>query len=112
MDLRGEVVVDDERHLLDIDTTCPDISGDENTPGTESAKHDTRHDFAYEDPLRNSAMIASLSFCTISPCIDETVKFAALIFSVNQSTCTPALLSPKPSDLTIPISPFFACCKR
>lgn len=33
-------------------------------------------------------MIASRSFWGISPCIDETVKSAARIFSVNQSTCT------------------------
>jgi hypothetical protein len=38
------------------------------------------------DPPLNSAMMASLSFCTISPCIADTVKFASLIFSVNQST--------------------------
>lgn len=31
-------------------------------------------------------MIASRSFCGISPCIEDTVKFASLIFSVNQST--------------------------
>ena len=42
----------------------------------------------HEVPLRNSAMIASLSFCTISPCIADTVKFAVRIFSVNQSTYT------------------------
>ena len=40
----------------------------------------------YDVPLLNSAMIASRSFCTISPCIEETVKLAARIFSVNQST--------------------------
>ena len=33
-----------------------------------------------------SRMIESLSFCGISPCILETVKFASLIFSVSQST--------------------------
>ncbi len=32
-------------------------------------------------------MMASRSFCTISPCIEDTVKFAARIFSVSQSTC-------------------------
>ena len=31
--------------------------------------------------------MAFLSFCGISPCIDETVKFASLIFSTSQSTC-------------------------
>src|SRR5882762_9679346 len=41
---------------------------------------------SYDVPPRNSAIIASLSFCTISPCIDDTVKLAARIFSVNQST--------------------------
>ena len=41
------------------------------------------------DPDRNSFMIASRSFCGMSPCIDDTVKFASIIFSVNQSTwCT------------------------
>jgi len=43
--------------------------------------------WTYEVPPRNSAIIASRSFCTISPCIDETVKLDARIFSVNQSTC-------------------------
>ena len=38
-------------------------------------------------------MMASLSFCTISPCIAETVKFAVRIFSVNQSTYTKARVS-------------------
>jgi hypothetical protein len=32
-------------------------------------------------------MMASRSFWTISPCIEDTVKLAARIFSVNQSTC-------------------------
>lgn len=40
----------------------------------------------HDVPLRNSAMMASRSFCTISPCIEETVKLAARIFSVSQST--------------------------
>lgn len=31
-------------------------------------------------------MMASLSFCTISPCILLTVKLASRIFSVSQST--------------------------
>ena len=31
-------------------------------------------------------MMASLSFCGMSPCIELTVKFASLIFSVSQST--------------------------
>lgn len=29
----------------------------------------------------------SLSFCGMSPCMDDTVKLASLIFSVSQSTC-------------------------
>ena len=37
-------------------------------------------------PDLNSFMIASLSFWGISPCIEETVKLASRIFSVNQST--------------------------
>jgi hypothetical protein len=40
----------------------------------------------YLCPERNSFIIASLSFCGISPCIELTVKLASLIFSVNQST--------------------------
>ena len=44
----------------------------------------TTHDV----PPRNSAIIASRSFWGISPCIDDTVKLAVRIFSVNQSTCT------------------------
>ena len=31
-------------------------------------------------------MIASLSFCGMSPCMELTVKLASLIFSVSQST--------------------------
>lgn len=42
----------------------------------------------YLAPDLNSFMMASLSFCTMSPCMDDTVKLASLIFSVNQSTCT------------------------
>ena len=37
-------------------------------------------------PPLNSAMMASLSFCGMSPCIDDTVKLFFRIFSVNQST--------------------------
>lgn len=40
----------------------------------------------YLAPDLNSFMMASLSFCTISPCMEDTVKLASLIFSVNQST--------------------------
>jgi len=40
----------------------------------------------YVCPARNSFIIASLSFCGMSPCIELTVKFDSLIFSVNQST--------------------------
>ena len=39
-----------------------------------------------ESPERNSAMIASRSFCGMSPCMEETVKFACLILCVSQST--------------------------
>lgn len=42
------------------------------------------------DPLEpthlNSAMMASRSFCGMSPCIDDTVKLFWRIFSVSQST--------------------------
>jgi hypothetical protein len=31
-------------------------------------------------------MMASLSFCGMSPCMELTVKLASRIFSVNQST--------------------------
>lgn len=41
----------------------------------------------YLCPALKSFMMASLSFCGISPCIDVTVKLASLIFSVSQSTC-------------------------
>jgi hypothetical protein len=33
-----------------------------------------------------SFMMASLSFCGMSPCMELTVKLASRIFSVNQST--------------------------
>jgi len=39
-----------------------------------------------ESPERNSAMIASRSFCGMSPCIAETVKLAWRILLVSQST--------------------------
>ena len=42
----------------------------------------------YLEPDLNSFMMASLSFCGMSPCMEDTVKLASLIFSVNQSTCT------------------------
>lgn len=38
------------------------------------------------EPDLNSFIISVLSFCGISPCIEETVKFASRIFSVSQST--------------------------
>ena len=37
-------------------------------------------------PDLNSFMMASLSFWGMSPCMDDTVKLASRIFSVNQST--------------------------
>ena len=37
-------------------------------------------------PLRNCCIISLRSFCFMSPCMDETVKFASRIFSVSQST--------------------------
>ena len=40
----------------------------------------------YLSPALKTFMMASLSFCGMSPCMDDTVKFASLIFSVNQST--------------------------
>ena len=43
--------------------------------------------FNYLAPDLNSFMMASLSFWGMSPCMDDTVKLASLIFSVNQSTC-------------------------
>ncbi len=52
------------------------------------AKTRTPEKITHDVPPRNSAMIASRSFWGISPCIDETVKLAARIFSVNQSTWT------------------------
>jgi hypothetical protein len=42
--------------------------------------------FTHLDPDLKSFMMASLSFCGMSPCIDDTVKLASLILSVNQST--------------------------
>lgn len=86
--LRGKVVVDHQRYLLDVDTTSPHIGGDEDTSfkGVSQKIRGQAVEYAYDVPPRNSAMIASLSFWTISPCMDETVKLAARIFSVNQST--------------------------
>jgi hypothetical protein len=39
-----------------------------------------------ESPDRNSVMIASRSFCGMSPCMAETVKLACRILLVSQST--------------------------
>lgn len=36
-------------------------------------------------------MICSLSFCSISPCMADTVKLASFIFSASQSTCNQIL---------------------
>lgn len=44
-------------------------------------------EITYLAPDLNSFMMDSLSFCGMSPCMDETVKLASLIFSVSQSTC-------------------------
>ena len=68
-------------------------------------------EYTYEVPLRNSAIIASRSFCAISPCIDETVKFAFRIFSVNQSTCHPPQVSAHSLRNHID-SPFSLCYRR
>lgn len=40
----------------------------------------------YLAPDRNSFIMDSLSFCGMSPCMEDTVKLASLIFSVSQST--------------------------
>ncbi len=37
-------------------------------------------------PPLNSFIMVSLSFFGMSPCMDETVKFASRIFSVSHST--------------------------
>ena len=37
-------------------------------------------------PLRNSFIISSLSFCSMSPCTRDTVKSRDVIFSNSQST--------------------------
>lgn len=37
-------------------------------------------------PDRNSCMMASRSFCVISPCMAETVKLDSRILSASQST--------------------------
>ena len=42
---------------------------------------------AHLSPARNTFMMASRSFCGMSPCMEDTVKLASLIFSVSQSTC-------------------------
>lgn len=47
---------------------------------------ETRFWSAHLAPDLNSFMMDSLSFCGMSPCMDDTVKLASLIFSVSQST--------------------------
>jgi len=97
--VRREVVVNHEGDLLHINPAGPHIRGDQHTAVEEwkwrrwsdeisqgPGKDGVFKNITYEVPPRNSAMMASLSFCTISPCIAETVKFAVRIFSVNQST--------------------------
>lgn len=114
----GQVIVDDQRHLRNVQTSSPNVSGDQHT----ALKHTNTHRLStspfrylnqiqklltknkshslkwpcdlgnkrvcvcYLAPDLNSFMMDSLSFWGMSPCMDETVKLASLIFSVSQST--------------------------
>lgn len=46
----------------------------------------TDNSTSYLAPDLNSFMMDSRSFCGMSPCMEDTVKLASLIFSVSQST--------------------------
>ena len=98
-----QVVVDNQRHLLHIYASSPHICWDQYSTAWNKQREDVRvkhftswrknitferatHISLYLCPDLNSFMIASLSFCGISPCIAETVKFASRIFSTSQST--------------------------
>lgn len=66
-------------------------------PGRALQECSTLQDFAtqhhqpveglgFRDAHRNSPMMASRSFCGMSPCMADTVKLFCRIFSVSQST--------------------------
>ena len=93
----GQIVVDDQRHLLDVNTSSPDIRRDkhptvlnfkkkQNELFPSLCKTSREKKESYLAPCRNSCIIASRSFCAISPFMDETVKLASRIFVVSQST--------------------------
>uniref|UniRef100_A0A914NDG4 Candidate secreted effector n=1 Tax=Meloidogyne incognita TaxID=6306 RepID=A0A914NDG4_MELIC len=67
-----KIVVDNKRDLRNVQPTSPNISADQNSTKIKKA--------------RNCFMIASRSFCSISACIQQTVKLASRILSANQST--------------------------
>jgi len=73
----GQIVVDNQRNLLDIDSSGPDVGGDEDSAvntrarteeGEKVSSHRTQKAYkdrereTYEAPLRNSAMMVSRSF--------------------------------------------------
>jgi len=80
----GQVVVDDERDLLHIETARPDVGRDEHARG---ALPELGHDRV---TLLCAGVRAGASgahaLCGISPCMAETVKLDSRIFSVSQST--------------------------
>ena len=66
----GQVVVDDQTHLLHVDTTGQEVGGDQHTGGAGA-------ELPYD--------VVALALVQ-SPCMEETVKSFACIFSVSQST--------------------------
>lgn len=97
----GQVVVDDQRNLRDVQASGPHVCRDQDPAETQEGRREgqvTRHHAARSDsgahtvsarhlaPDLNSFMMDSLSFWGMSPCMEDTVKLASLIFSVSQST--------------------------
>jgi hypothetical protein len=81
-----QIIIHNERNLRNIQTTRPDIGGNEDTAKRMKKLAKTTKRINYLSPARNCFMISSRSFCSMSACIAATVKFASRNFSASQST--------------------------
>ena len=63
------------------------------TLSVEGSSTDSNLGTTYNLPPQNSAMIASHSIWGIALCVDKTVKLAARIFPVRDSTCQCTIFS-------------------
>ncbi len=90
----GQIVVNNQRDLLNVDASRPNVSCNENAglsrpvlPKSNFKKSTiTSNSLKTDEAYLKSFMMASLSFWGISPCMELTVKLDSLILSVNQST--------------------------